>query len=91
MDSSPTVHRATAFLHCSSIRSLLAALACCRDLFGVASVGTGSDVDSFLVGVAIGNSSGEEGGLIEGREYILKRLFWESLSWDCDLAIVDIW
>ena len=85
------MHRATAFLHCSSIRSLLAALACCRDLFGVESVGTGFDVASFSVGVAIGNSSGEDGGLSEGREYVLKRLFWESLSWDCALAIVDIW
>ena len=82
------MHRATAFLHCSSIRSLLAALACCRDLFGVESFGTGF---SFSAGVAIGNSSGEDGGLSEGREYVLQRLFWESLSWDCALAIVDIW
>ena len=84
------MHRATAFLHCSSIRSLLAALACCRDVFGVESVGTGFDF-AFSAGVVIGNSSGEDGGLSEGREYVLQRLFWESLSWDCALAIVDIW
>ena len=62
------MHRATAFLHCSSVRSLLAALACRRDLSGVESVGAGSDVDSLSAGVPTGNSSGEDDGLSEGRE-----------------------
>ena len=34
----------------------------------------------FSAGVVIGNSSGEDGGLSEGREYVLQRLFCESLS-----------
>ena len=44
----------------------MAALACLRDLFGVESVGVGSDVDSFSVGVAPGNSSGEKDRLSDG-------------------------
>ena len=84
MDSSPTVHRATAFLHCSSVRSSFAAFVCNWDLFGarstVAASFAGSVAGSFSTGVAAGNNSGEEDGLREGREKVLSRLLWESLS-----------
>ena len=75
-DSSPTVHRATAFLRCSSVRSGLAVLAFHRDRFGAESAVAGSVSAGVTVGVADGNNSGEEDGLREGREKVLRRFFW---------------
>ena len=83
MDSSPTVHRATAFLHCSSVRSWLVTFAFRRDRFGAESAVAGSVTGSFSAGVAAGvvagNNSGEEDGLREGREKVLSR-FWGKVS-----------
>ena len=73
----PTVQKATAFLCCSSVTScpsLLAALACLRDSLGFASgaAGAGTGTACF-VWINSGNSSGEEDGLRDGRDRVLKR------------------
>ena len=51
-DSSPTVHRATTFLYCSSVRSWLVAFAFRPDRFGAESALAGSVTGSFSAGVA---------------------------------------
>ena len=60
-----------------------------RDCFGAESAVAGSVTGSFsagvAAGVAAGNNSGED-GLREGREKVLSRFFWESLSWDLPYA-----
>ena len=80
-DSSPTVHRAAAFLHCSLVKfefSGFASLAFRRNNLSVESATAAS--------ISI-----EVEGLRDGRDGVLGRLFGEYLSSEWDLPICTIW
>ena len=86
----PTVRRAIAFRHWSSVGSRLsrfAALACRRDDLGAGSTAGFVATGSVSFWVKSGNSSGEDNGPSDGRDTVLNRLFGVSLSNEGALAV----
>ena len=94
-DSNPTVQKATAFLYCSSVTSwfsCFAALACRRAGFGLASGATGAGAaGSGSAWIISGKSSGEEDGLRDGSDKVLRKLWGDCLPKECDLPMCWIW